>query len=167
MNSWVRKICWKRDRLPTPVFLGFPGGSNGKESGCNAGDLGSIPGLGRSPGEGEGYPLQYSGLENSMDYIVHGVTNSWTQLNDFHFHFRPTHGVWSEADLGGCTCSWHNSCSWGRRRTWSFYLQKASRSFPKRIVLGSEAYSPSLSPALTCHLDYRFVWIWTFGSFPN
>ena len=65
--SWVWKICWRRDRLPTSVFLGFPGGSQGKEFTCNAGDLGSIPGLGRFPGEGNGYPLQYSGLENSMD----------------------------------------------------------------------------------------------------
>ena len=69
------KICWRRDRLPTPVFMGFPGSSAGKESTCKAGDLGSIPGLGRSPGEGKGYPLQYSGLENSMDCIVHGVAN--------------------------------------------------------------------------------------------
>ena len=61
-------ICWKRYRLPTPVFLGFPGGSAGKESACNAGDLGLIPGLGRSPGEGKGYPLQYSGLENSRGH---------------------------------------------------------------------------------------------------
>ena len=53
--------------LLTPVFLGFPGGSAGKESACNAGDLGLIPVLGRSPGEGKGYPLQYSGLENPMD----------------------------------------------------------------------------------------------------
>ena len=51
---------------------GFPGGSAGKESACNVGDLGSIPALGRPPGEGKGYPLQYSGLENSMDCIVHG-----------------------------------------------------------------------------------------------
>ena len=56
--------------------MDFPGGSAGKESACNAGDLGSIPGLGRSPGEEKGYPLQYSGLENSMDCIVHGVTES-------------------------------------------------------------------------------------------
>ena len=55
-----------RDRLPTPVFLGFPCGSADKESARNAGSLGSIPGLARSPGEGKGYPLQYSGLENSM-----------------------------------------------------------------------------------------------------
>ena len=64
---------------------GFPCGSAGKESACNMGDLGSIPGLGRSPGEGKGYPLQYSGLENSMDCIVHGVTKSWNQLSDFLF----------------------------------------------------------------------------------
>ena len=52
--------------------------SAGKESACNAGDLGSIPGLGRSPAEGKGYPLQYSGLENSMDCLVYGVAKSQT-----------------------------------------------------------------------------------------
>ena len=62
---------------------GFPGGSDGKESACNVGDLGLIPGLGRSPGEGKGYPLQYSGLENSMDYMVHGVAKSRTQRATF------------------------------------------------------------------------------------
>ena len=67
--------------------LCFPCGSAGKESACHAGDLGSIPGLERSPGEGKGYPLQYSGLENSMDCIVHGVTKSQTRLSDFHFFF--------------------------------------------------------------------------------
>ena len=56
------------------VSLGFPCGSVGKESACNVGGLVSIPGLGRSPGEGKGYPLQYSGLENSVDCILHGVT---------------------------------------------------------------------------------------------
>ena len=55
-------------------LMGFPGSSVGKESTCNAGDPGSIPGSGRSAGGGKGYPLQYSGLENSMDCIVHGVT---------------------------------------------------------------------------------------------
>ena len=73
------------DRLPTPVFLGFPYGSAGKESARNVGDLDSIPGLGTSPGEGKGYPLQYSGLENSMDCIVRGVTKSWIT---FTFTFR-------------------------------------------------------------------------------
>ena len=65
---------------------GFPCGSAGKESACSAGNLGLIPGLGRSPGEGKGYPLQYSGLENSMDYIVHGVIKSQTRLSNCHFH---------------------------------------------------------------------------------
>ena len=55
-DSWVGKIPWRRDRLPTPVILGFPGGSAGKEFASNAGDLGLIPGLGRSPGEGKGFP---------------------------------------------------------------------------------------------------------------
>ena len=73
----VGKIPWRRDRLPTPVFLGFPCDSAGKESACNAGDLGLIPGLERSSGEGKGYPLQYSGLVNSMDYTVHEVAKSW------------------------------------------------------------------------------------------
>ena len=62
-----------------------PGDATGKESACNVGDLGSIPGLGRSPGEGNRYPLQYSGLENSMDSVVHGIAKSRTQLSDFHF----------------------------------------------------------------------------------
>ena len=68
--------------------MGFPGGSAGKESVCNAGDLGLIPGLGRSPGDGNGCPLQYSGLGNSMDCIAHGVTKSRSQLSGFHFHFH-------------------------------------------------------------------------------
>ena len=63
-NSWVGKFPWRRHRLPTPVFLGFPDDSDGKESACNVGDMGSIPGLGRSPGGGHGNPLQYSCLEN-------------------------------------------------------------------------------------------------------
>ena len=125
-NSWFRKNPWRRDRLPTPVFLGFPCGSVGKESVCNGGDTCSIPRSGRHPGEGTGYPLQcswgslvaqlvknppavqetwvpslgwedpldkgkathsglYSGLENSMDCIVHGVAKSWTRVSDSHF----------------------------------------------------------------------------------
>ena len=67
------------------VCVGMGGSSAGKESTSNAGDPGLIPGLGRSPGEGNGYPLQYSGLENSMDYIVRGVAKSRTQLSDFYF----------------------------------------------------------------------------------
>ena len=120
--------CFQGDRKAGQEYafcfghiLGFPGSSAGKESACNSGDPGSIPGLGRSTGEGiayplqyswasplvqlvknlpamwetqvwslgweDPYPLQYSGLENSMDCIIHGVTKSWTQLSDFHFHF--------------------------------------------------------------------------------
>ena len=63
----------------------FPGSSVGEQSACNAGDPCLIPGSGRSPGEGNGYPLQYSGLENSMDCIDHGVTKSQTRLRNFHF----------------------------------------------------------------------------------
>ena len=74
----VGKIPKRRHRLPTEVVLGFPGDSTGKECACNTGDLGSIPGLGRSAGEGNSYPFQYSGLENSMDYIVHAVMKSQT-----------------------------------------------------------------------------------------
>ena len=84
-DSWVGKICWRWDRLPTPVFLGFPCGSVGKGSACNAGDLASIPGLERSPEEGKVYPFQYSVLENSKDCIVHGVAKSQTWLSNFHF----------------------------------------------------------------------------------
>ena len=58
-----------------------------EDSACNVGDSDSVPGLGRSPGEGKGYPLQYSGLENSMDYIVLGIVKSQIGLSDFHFHF--------------------------------------------------------------------------------
>ena len=79
----------EKDRLPTPVILGFPCCSAGKESAHNVGDLGSVPRLGRSPGEGKSYPLQDSGLENFMDCIVHGVPKSQTQLSDFHCHEEP------------------------------------------------------------------------------
>ena len=85
----VRFLGWEepleKGQLPTPVLLGFPGGSAGKESTCSAGDLDLIPGFGRSPGEGNGYTLQYAGLENSMDCIVCGFTKSWTRLSEFHF----------------------------------------------------------------------------------
>ena len=73
-----REVPLERDRLPTPVFFGFPGGSHGEKSSRNIRDLGSIPQLGRFPGEGKGNPLQYSGLD--------GVAKSWTRLSDFHFH---------------------------------------------------------------------------------
>ena len=80
-NSWVRKICWRRDRLPTLLFLGFPGGSTGKESTCNEEDLGLIPGLGRSHGEGK---AMHSSIL-ATDSIVHRVAKSWTRLSHFNF----------------------------------------------------------------------------------
>ena len=78
-------MAWPKDNKAPSFPWGFPGGSSSKESTYNAGDLCSIPGLGRSPEEGKGYALQYSGLENSMDCIVDGVTKSRTRLSDFHF----------------------------------------------------------------------------------
>ena len=86
----------------------IPESSAGKESACNAGDLGSVTGLGRSPGEGNSYPLQYSGLENSMDCTVHGVTKSQTQLSDWT-ELNWTGGsagkesAWNVGDLGSVT----------------------------------------------------------------
>ena len=96
-------------------WVGLPWWLVGKESTCIVGDLGLIPELGRSPGEGTGYPLQYSGLENSMDRgawqaTVHGVAKSWTGLSDFHFH-------WPYGSSGNClfyhsNSSFYGSCSW-------------------------------------------------------
>ena len=91
------------------TFWGFPGGSDSKESACNVGDLGSIPGLGKSPGERKGYPLQYSGLENSTDRgtwqaTVHRVSKNQTQLSDFHFHFSLSY-----IDLSGVVLQKKNS----------------------------------------------------------
>ena len=73
--------------------MAFPHNSVHKELVCNAGDPGSIPGSGRSSGEGKGYSLQYSGLENPTDYIVHGIARRWTQLSDFHFLFQIKCGI--------------------------------------------------------------------------
>ena len=97
-------LCFAFSYSPT-----FSGVSAGKESTCNTGDLASILGLGRSPGEGTGYPLQYSGLENSMDCIVVGsqrVGHDWG-LSDFHFH-SPTKisNVCYKASIEETTVQW-------------------------------------------------------------
>ena len=111
-------------------YGGFPGSSAGKESTCNAGDPCSIAGLGRSAGEGTGYPLQYSGLENSMDRgvwhaTVHGVTKSWTRLSDFHLLF--TYLPWElktsshQKDIAFTECSAYlvkNHITDGRQALW-------------------------------------------------
>ena len=78
---------WRRDRLPTPVFLGFPCDSAGKESTCNVRDLSSIAGLGRSPGEKKDYPFQYSGLENFIDYSPWSCKESDT-IERLSFSYR-------------------------------------------------------------------------------
>ena len=101
-------LCESTIKIKEITLLGFPGGSDGKKSGCNVGDLCSIPGLGRSPGEGKGYPLQYSGMENSMDCLVHGVTKSHTRLSDSHILSYSDHSVhffilhfWKSEKKGG------------------------------------------------------------------
>ena len=83
---WAKLAILFPNSLCTTLYLvrGFPGSLAGKEFACSAGDHRSIPWLGRFPGEGIGYPLQYSGLENFMDCIVHGVAKSQTWLSDFH-----------------------------------------------------------------------------------
>ena len=86
--SGRKEICWW-----SLIYMGFLHGSDGKQSACNAGDLSSIPGSGRSPGGGNGNPLQHSCLENPMDRgawqaTVHGVAKSQTWLSDWHFHFQ-------------------------------------------------------------------------------
>ena len=85
LGSWVRKIRWRKDKLPTPVFLGFPGGSAGKESACNAGELGSIPRVGKIPWRREWLPTpvfwsgQFHGLHSPWSH------KCWKWLRDFHF----------------------------------------------------------------------------------
>ena len=86
-RPWVGKILWRRDRLHKPVFLGFPGGLAGKESACNVGDLGSIPGLGRFPWRRERLPTPLF-WPGEFHGLFHGITKSWTWLSDFHFTIK-------------------------------------------------------------------------------
>ena len=113
-SEQASKVAWARDddgmvfwdssevalRVISGTYVGFPDSSIGKESTCNAEDPGSVPQLGRSSGEGKGYPLQYSGLENSMDCIVHGIAKSRTRLSNFHFHFSLSVGPVMDLRLG-------------------------------------------------------------------
>ena len=147
-DSWVGKIHWRRDRLPTPIFLGFPCGSAGKESACNAGDLGLIPELGRSPGEGKGYPLQYSGLENSRDYTVHGVAfpGIWEERNE----------NWNCPSLGPLLTleSW---CLHFISFICIFILNNALVSFSSLSVLGLMHFATSGFPDLASLLQSHCV----------
>ena len=108
LDSWVGKIRWRRDRLPTPVFFGFPCGSAGKDSTCNAGDLGSIPGLGRSTGEGKGYPLQYSDLENSGSQRV---GHDWATFTCFFPVVGLCYGYPHPLHNANIECLTHGRCS--------------------------------------------------------
>ena len=85
-SSGEWRVSWpeRRNKVSDPIKDVLLSAQLVKESACNAGDLGSIPGLGRFPGAGKGYPLQYSGLENSMDCIVHGVAKSWIQRSNVY-----------------------------------------------------------------------------------
>ena len=115
---------------------GFPYGSAGKESACHEGDLGSVPGLGRPPREGKGYPLQYSGLENSMDCVAHGVTKSQAWLSNFHSDSKesacnvedlglipgsgrsPGEGKGYPLQYSCLENSMDRGCSWAHSQTW-------------------------------------------------
>ena len=100
------------------------GGSAGRESAYSVGDLGSIPGLGRSPGEGNGYAFQYSGLENT----VHGVTKNWTQLSDFHFHLT------SQLIYNVVLVSGVQQSSWSHIYMYSFFFRYFSHLGYNRIL---------------------------------
>ena len=101
--TYLHTYTWLLDHMVTVLIVfkeppyrslgNFPCGSAGKESACSAGDLGLIPGVGRFPGEGYGNPFQYSGLENSMDCIVHGVAKSRTRLSDFSLSLFTFHTI--------------------------------------------------------------------------
>ena len=135
--------------------LSIPSGSAGKESTCNAGDLGSILGLGRSPGKGKGYPLQYSGLENAMDCIVHGVTKSRTRLSHFHFH----------ASLSGKIDTPHlqkfSISEWNTCRDWLILPASPSNS-QKRWYSPPVSIMASLMAQLVKNLAARReTWVWS------
>ena len=138
-------------KLPNPAQLfsslwniGFPGGSASKESSCNAEDWGSIPGLERSPGEGNSYLLQYSGLENSIDCIVHGATKSQTWLSDFHFQ-RRRH---CREEAGEVMLWLHLDCIKKKNPTSSWNMKEALKVFNKsNNVIKSAFLKPTLTSA--------------------
>ena len=125
--------------LPPSFSKGFPCGSAGKESSCNAGDLDSIPGLVRPSWTRKGYPFQYSGLENSMDCIVHGVAKSQTGLGDFHFssfsklvrsdHVKPN----SATSLQHCRPSSFHGHLPSPNHPWTFTVVPSLISLPPRV----------------------------------
>ena len=141
LMSWVGKIRWRRERLPTPVFLGFPCGSAGKESARNAGDPASLPGLGRSPGGGKGYPLQWSGLGRKESDTTEQIS-----LSLFHFHvhwvgdtLQPSHRL-SSPSLPAFSLSQHQGQGSPQRHNLCMIHR------PQPHWLKSQAHASSLNP---------------------
>ena len=147
-NSWVRKIPWRRERLPTPVFLGFPYGSAGKECACSVGDLGSIPGLGRSPTEGKGYPLQYSGLENSIQSMdLQRVRYDWVTFTLFS---------WTPKSIWTMTAAWN----WKTLASW-----RESYDKPKQCNKKHRHYFANKGPSSQRYgFSSGHVWMWELDS---
>ena len=133
---------------------GFPCGSAGKESACNAGDLASIPGLGRFPGEGKGYPLQCSGLENSMDCIVHGVSKSQTQMSSFHFCRLLTSPIC-------CPIKVHNILVFGILSICNYQWSHWHCGEKKNTVEGQAGLHGDWDPLQTCPV-LLFGMLWSF-----
>ena len=131
----------EKGHASTSVFLGFPGGSDGKESTCDVGGLGSIPGLGRSPGGGQGNPLQYSCLENSMDRNLVGYSPGGCKESDTTERLNTAHACWKHKVLSGLlewvfktktlnheerSCHWEGS-DWKRYHGVDFYTEKKGK----------------------------------------
>ena len=151
-NSWVRKIPWRRERLPTPVFLGFPYGSAGKECACSVGDLGSIPGLGRSPTEGKGYPLQYSGLENSIQSMdLQRVRYDWVTFTLFS---------WTPKSIWTMTAAWNwkTLASWRESYDKPKQCNKKHRHYFANKGPSSQRYGFSSGHVWMWELDYKESW---------
>ena len=152
----TRRIAW-RINFPQQrqLLLGFPHSLVVKASACNARDTSSIPGLGRSPGEGKGYPLQYTGLENSMDLIIHGVTKSWTWLSDFHF--KPVSVIsnkevgqsWikTEAKKSPIILDWPETISYGKKtgNNWNFSVWIVPLSVGRYLITDKTISVPSIN----------------------
>ena len=119
-DSWVGRFPWRRVRIPTAVFLAFPGGSDGEESACNEGDLGSNPGLGGSPGGAHGNPLWYFCLENPhgqrslAGYSPQGHkeldTTEWLSTAQLHANYWILYHIYYQANLSSLLLSWYDPC---------------------------------------------------------
>ena len=150
---------WTEGNEPLfPCFKGFPCGSAGKESACNVGDLSAIPELGRSPGEGKGYPLQYSGLENSMDCIVHGVTKSWTQLSNFHFYFSMFQNMFRSSTKSILIKHTYISLLWCYDKRFSTYILTPQKSLFVRWKLNSDFLKQLTVSSPNYHMKMQGTW---------